>query len=197
MSAPANNLIFQQIPKVMAAVGTITKGRKNAQQGYAFRGIDDVLLAFQKPLSENGLFYVPEVLNAHHDQMPTKSGNVMNYTRLQVAFTIYASDGSNVRGVAYGEASDSADKASNKAMSAALKYFLLHTFCVPAEHDDADQETTEQSDRRPAILDQIKKRFEVTGKTPEQYENWLKKTGAPNKSESWLRNILNKTSEAK
>ncbi len=136
-------LIYQAITKVMAAVGAIEKGRRNTQQNYAFRGIDDVFLAFQRPLAENGVFYVPEVLDKVINERPTKSGGVMIYTVLTVAYTFYASDGSHVRAVVQGEAMDSGDKSSNKAMSAALKYALLQIFCVPVEQEDADQETHE------------------------------------------------------
>jgi hypothetical protein len=39
----------------------------------------------------------------------------------------------------FGEAMDSADKATNKAMSAAFKYVVMQTFCIPTEGDnDAD-----------------------------------------------------------
>lgn len=188
------SLIFKKIPAVMASIGAITKDRKNAQQGYAFRGIDDVLMAFQKPLSQHGLFYVPEVLSAEYSEKPTKNGGVMNYARLQVAFTLYAEDGSNVRGVVVGEASDSADKASNKALSAALKYFMLQTFCVPAEHDDADQETHEHAkqDLRPELLKKIEKRFEEAGKTPDDFIKWAQEKNAANQSEEWLAEILQK-----
>ena len=55
-----------------------------------------------------------------------------------MAYTFYAPDGSNVRAVVVGEAMDSGDKSSNKAMSAALKYALLQIFRVPTESDDAD-----------------------------------------------------------
>mgnify|MGYP000196155837 CR=1 FL=1 len=77
----------------------------------------------------------------------TKSGGTMNYTRLLVGYSFYAADGSSVRAVVAGEAMDSADKSTNKAMSAALKYALLQIFCVPTEMDDADAETHEMGDR--------------------------------------------------
>ena len=145
MSDPG--LIYKAIPQVMKAVGAIEKNRKNQQQNYAFRGIDDVFAAFQRPLIEAGIFYVPEVLEQQHESVPTKSGGTMNYTRLLVGYSFYAADGSSVRAVVAGEAMDSADKSTNKAMSAALKYALLQIFCVPTEMDDADAETHEMGDR--------------------------------------------------
>ena len=136
-------LIYELIPKVMAEVGAIEKSRKNAQQGYSFRGIDDVFAAFHGPLSKHGVFYLPEVLDKTVTERQTKSGGTLIYTSLTIAYTFFASDGSNVRAVVVGEAMDSADKSSNKAMSAALKYALLQIFCVPVQMDDADAETPE------------------------------------------------------
>jgi hypothetical protein len=44
----------------------------------------------------------------------------------------------------FGEAMDSGDKATNKAMSAAYKYVTFQTFCIPTEGDnDADLTTHE------------------------------------------------------
>jgi hypothetical protein len=147
-AAPAANptgaQIFELIPKVMADVGAIEKARRNEQQKYFFRGIDDVFAAFQPVLAKHRIFYVPEVLDKEVTERETKSGSTLIYTTLAVGYTFYAPDGSNVRAVVVGEAMDSGDKSSNKAMSAALKYALLQIFCVPTEaNEDADAQTHE------------------------------------------------------
>jgi len=139
-----NGAIFSLIPKIMAEVGAIEKNSKNASQNYKFRGIDDVMTAFQPVMARHGVFFVPEVLSATQTDRESAKGSALIYTQLTVGFTFYATDGSNVRAVVVGEAMDSADKSSNKAMSAALKYALLQTFCVPVESsDDADAHTPE------------------------------------------------------
>jgi hypothetical protein len=145
--------IYELIPQIMSEVGSIEKGKKNAQQGYKFRGIDDVFSAFQPLLAKHKVFYIPEVLASTTTDRESKAGNLMVYTNLQVAYTFYASDGSHVRAVVVGEASDSADKSSNKAMSAALKYALLQIFCVPTESmDDADAHTPELARKQVAAV---------------------------------------------
>jgi hypothetical protein len=136
--------IYELIPKVMAEVGAIEKARRNEQQKYMFRGIDDVFAAFQPVLAKHRIFYVPEVLDKDVTERETKNGTTLIYTTLAVAYTFYAPDGSNVRAVVVGEAMDSGDKSSNKAMSAALKYALLQIFCVPTEaNEDADSQSHE------------------------------------------------------
>lgn len=141
--------IYELIPKIMAEVGAIHKGRKNQQQGYAFRGIDDVYLAMQGPLAQHGVFYVPKVLDSVREERQTKSGGTLIYTTLKMQFTFYAPDGSNVETVTVGEAMDSGDKSSNKAMSAALKYALLQVFCIPTEEDnDTENASPEPTPRQ-------------------------------------------------
>jgi len=130
------------IPKVMADVGAIEKHRKNQQQGYNFRGIDDLYNAMQEPLIKHGIFYVPELLKVERDERTTKAGGALIYTRVEVAYTFFAPDGSSIRLVVPGEAMDSGDKSTNKAMSAALKYALMQMFCIPTEADDDADNTT-------------------------------------------------------
>src|ERR1035437_1560949 len=114
--------IFEVIPKIMAEVGSISKDRKNVIQNYRFRGIDDVYFAMQPVLSKHGVFYTSEVLENLREERQTKAGGNLLYSILKMKFTFYADDGSNISCVTVGEAMDSSDKASNKAMSSALKY---------------------------------------------------------------------------
>jgi hypothetical protein len=80
----------------------------------------------------------PEVLDCQ-----TEVRGKMNAVRMRVAFHFYGPAGDRVTAVTMGEASDVADKASNKAMSAALKYALIHTFMIPVDAgslDDGDRD---------------------------------------------------------
>jgi hypothetical protein len=55
---------------------------------------------------------------------------------------VAAEDGSRHTISVVGEAMDSGDKATNKAMSAAFKYACMEVFCIPTEGTpDADQDT--------------------------------------------------------
>jgi hypothetical protein len=139
--------IFELIPKVMQEVGPISKRQKNQQQGYAFRGIDDMYNAIQPIFAQHGVFVVPEVLEQQREDRPTRDGKgTLIYTMLKVRHTFYALDGSNVAAVTVGEAMDSGDKSSNKAMSAAMKYALIEVLAIPTEGDN----DTENSSPQPA-----------------------------------------------
>lgn len=135
----ADGKIYTLIPKIMREIGAIEKNRKNASQGYTFRGIDDVYNALHDPLAMNGVFYVPEVLESKVVERASKSGGVLVNTVVKMRFQFFADDGSSVSVTTIGEGMDSGDKSSNKAMSAALKYALVQMFCIPTA-DDKDSE---------------------------------------------------------
>lgn len=140
-------LVFSAIAAVMSDVSKegIGKDRRNDTQGYKFRGIDDVYNALAPVLAKHDLCIVPSVLSREVVERKNSKGNALFYVTCQVEFTlICANDGSSIKAVTYGEAMDSGDKATNKAMSAAYKYMAMQTFCIPTEGDnDADQTTHE------------------------------------------------------
>lgn len=132
--------IYGALAKVMAEVGVVGKAKKNAQQGYQFRGIDDVVAHVQHVMAAQGVVVVPRVVGREREMVSTKSGGTMASVRLVVDHVFYAQDGSSVTCTTLGEAMDSGDKASNKAMSAALKYALTQTLLIPTYETDRDTE---------------------------------------------------------
>lgn len=131
--------IYGLMPRVMADIGAVEKTRKNPQQGYMFRGIDDFYGAVHSALSRHGVFPIPIVQSSERQERTTQKGGLMFHVVLRVATRFYAPDGSYVEAITIGEAMDTSDKASNKAMSAAMKYALIETFCIPTD-DNSDTE---------------------------------------------------------
>ena len=128
-------LIYKKIIEVMADINAIGKDRRNQQQGFQFRGIDDVMNELHGSLAKCGVFVLPTVLEETRTTGKTKNGGDMFYTRLKINFGFYAEDGSHVDAIVIGEAMDTGDKASNKALSIGLKYAMLQVFCIPTEDD--------------------------------------------------------------
>ena len=155
--------IYRAIASVMAdmAVEGIGKDKRNTQQGYNFRGIDDVYNALAPILAKRGLIILPRVVSRECVERTTAKGGAIFYTTVQVEFTLVAAeDGSSHVVTTYGEAMDSADKSTNKAMSAAFKYAAMQAFCIPTEGDnDADATTHEvrgrQADTGPSAAAQF------------------------------------------
>ena len=145
--------IYKAIIGVMAEINAIGKDRKNQQQGFAYRGIDDVMNELHAALTKNKVFVVPEVLYEERSTGKTRSGGDLFYTRLKIRFTFYTDDGSSVSAVVIGEAMDSGDKASNKALSIGLKYAMLQVFCIPTEDEkdpDAQSPQPQAGSMKPA-----------------------------------------------
>lgn len=137
-------MIYKSIIKVMSEINAIGKDRKNQAQGFQYRGIDDIMNELHGTLAKCGVFVVPNVLEETRTTGKTSRGGDMFYTRLKIRFTFYAEDGSNVQSVVIGEAMDTGDKASNKALSVGLKYALLQVFCIPTEDEkDPDAQSPE------------------------------------------------------
>ncbi len=142
--------IYQAIHGVMTDVGAIGKDKKNQQQGFMYRGVDDVMNALQPAFVHNNIFVVPEVLEQTREERTTAKGAQLLYSIIKVKFTFYADDGTNVSATVVGEGMDSADKSSNKAMSVAFKYACFQVFCIPTEEMvDPDSESPPQSTRKP------------------------------------------------
>lgn len=137
--------VLQAISAVMTDLARegIGKDRKNEAQGYKFRGIDDVYNALAPILARNHLVITPRCLTRSKEMIPTKSGGSMFYVNVDMEFTLASAiDGSTTLAQMFGEAMDSGDKATNKAMSAAYKYMAMQEFCIPTEGDnDADANT--------------------------------------------------------
>lgn len=139
--------VYEAICAVTAALAKegISKDRKNQQQGYAFRGIEDVQNALAPLLASHQLCMLPVVLERTCIERQTQKGGTLFYVTVKVRFDLVsAQDGSGHSIETYGEAMDSADKATNKALSAATKYACILAFCIPTEGaEDADYHTPE------------------------------------------------------
>ena len=150
----------------LAKVG-ISKSRRNQQgSGYNFRGIDEVYNAISPIMADQGLCILPRILGRTLTERSAKSGGTLFYVVVEAEFDfVSADDGSTHTVRTFGEAMDSGDKATNKAMSAAYKYAALMTFAIPTEGDnDADATTHEvapakrepaKQEAKPAIVSDV------------------------------------------
>lgn len=146
--------VYQAINKVQAALAQqgIAKNRRNTQgSGYNFRGIDDVYNALAPLLAEHALCILPRVMSRTCEERSSKSGGALFYVTVEAEFDLVcAEDGSKHTVKTFGEAMDSGDKATNKAMSAAYKYAAFQAFSIPTEgENDADAHTHEVAARMP------------------------------------------------
>jgi hypothetical protein len=139
--------VYKAINAVQAELAKtgISKDRVNEQQRYKFRGVDEVYNALSPLLAKHGLCILPRVVSRECVERESAQQKALFYVTVHMEFDFVASeDGSKHTVVTYGEAMDSGDKATNKAMSAAYKYACMQAFSIPTEGDnDADATTHE------------------------------------------------------
>lgn len=180
--------IYQAINSIMLDMDAVGKGQKNAQQGFLYRGVDDVMNALKPLLAKHKVFVVPEVLEETREERTTAKGGLLLYSVLKIKYTFYAEDGSCVSAVVIGEGMDSGDKASNKAMSVAFKYACFQVFCIPTEDMvDPDSNTPEPGVKHYPIEERIRIIRDLLNQSNgaiafAQVEEWIvKKFGADKK----------------
>lgn len=150
-------LINKAMVAILRSVTHIGKDKKNTQQGYNFRGIDDLYNELHNSFAENGVIILPEVLDIQREERQSKGGGLLLWTIQKIRFRFMAEDGSYVEAILNGEAMDSADKGSNKANSVALKYALMQMFLIPTEelkNDDPDKITPDPKSKMQVLKEE-------------------------------------------
>jgi len=139
--------VYKAINAVQADLSSvgITKDRRNQAQGYSFRGIDDCYNAIAPLLAKHGLCILPRVLSRDVREVTNSKGTLLFYTSVHVEFDFVSSiDGSKHTVGMFGEAQDSGDKSTNKALSAAYKYAVMQAFSIPTEGDNDTENQTHE-----------------------------------------------------
>ena len=176
--------VYGAIAAVMSEISStgVAKARENRQQGYVFRGIDDMYNALSGPLSRAKLVIIPRVISRDCQERQSAKGTPIFVVTVHVEFDIVsADDGSKHTAMTYGEAMDSADKATNKAMSAAWKYMAMELFCIPTDGDnDADAHTPE------LVANAAKPKAKPQPDTPKSVPRQMFESLAPDEQE-WCR----------
>ena len=143
------NLIYKKMSEVMRDIGSVGKDQKNQAQGFKFRGIDQFVNSLYPALTKHGVFMAPRCVSEQHELKEVTRGSgkagVDKHVTILMEYDFFAEDGSKVTvGLIPAEGLNSRDKATNKALSAALKYALIQTFAIPTEDmAEADLESPE------------------------------------------------------
>jgi ERF superfamily len=146
------HVLIGRVLKDLPAVG---KGSQApASMGnYSFRGIDDTLNALNPILSKHGVFFIPIVEKRRDSDRQTGKGGTLWMVSLRVRYRFYGPNGDYLDAVVEGEGSDSGDKATQKALTAAMKYMLFQVFAISTkevgEMDAERHDVPESSPRQP------------------------------------------------
>lgn len=143
-----NPTVVQALSKVMETVQTVRKDGRNQQQGYSFRGIDAVVNAVGPALRTHGVVVVPLVEDVQYALVEVgQKRTPMRECTVRVRYRFHGPAGDVVECVSIGEAMDSGDKSTPKAMSVAFRVALLQALCIPTDEPDADAAAYERAPR--------------------------------------------------
>lgn len=132
-----------KLAEVMAEVSKIAKSGFNASQKYAFVKESDVSDAIRPLLAERHIWLWSDTVERTERSLFTAaSGAVWWLASVNVAYQFIDGETGEVTPIQHypGEGADSGDKATPKAQSMSLKYFLLKTFMLSTGSDDAEND---------------------------------------------------------
>lgn len=138
------------IQAVLAKDG-IAKNGKNEKQNYRFRSIEDCYSALAPLLCQHNLLIFPNVIQRTATDFESKSGGSLFFSIVEVEYEFISTKDDSTKKVRFvGEAMDSGDKGTNKAMSAAYKLMATQTFCIHSGGDsDTENESHEVQSKKP------------------------------------------------
>lgn len=143
--------------RVMADVQAIRKDSTGDLTGRGrlvnFRGVDATMNAFGAAQRRHGVIVRPVHVEPTYRDTVTTKGNKMREATVIVSYEITGPLGDTMPCMSVGEALDTGDKATAKAMSVALRTLLLQVGMVPTETPrDPDQQIYERGEAaiRPA-----------------------------------------------
>ena len=143
---PAGVTVHQAWAAVMAEVKAVGKDGRNQQQSYNFRGIDGVMNAVGPAMRKHGVVVLPSLRSRETGTVEVgQKRTPMAHVVVEVDFTVYGPAGDTITGSTPGEAMDSGDKATSKAMSVAYRTFLIQALTLPTHEVDPDESTYERS----------------------------------------------------
>ena len=132
--------VVQALSAVMADVRAVAKKERNTSQGggFYFRGIDAVVNAVGPALRTHGVVVTPHLDHIDRREGRTSKGGTLNYVAVIVTYTFTGPAGDTMTATVPGEAFDSGDKATAKAMSVAFRTCLLQALTLPTDEADPD-----------------------------------------------------------
>lgn len=143
----SNMSLCEKLLTITGKVGHQEKTGRNSAQGYGFIEQAAVVAALRPLLEMYGVVILPEVTNRTIERFVNARGNTSIHANITMKFTVInAHDIKDLWTFEWnaGEAIDTSDKATNKAVTAAHKYFLMKLFNI-SDKEDADAESPEVS----------------------------------------------------
>lgn len=132
--------LYQKLAAITGEIGLIAKDGKNTQQSYSFIEYASVAARLRELYSKYHVDFLPSM--GERIERPLAGGKgVSVLIRFTLTFTNADKPAEAQTAEWEGEASDYGDKGTNKAATAAVKYFQMRKFNISEKGDDPDAET--------------------------------------------------------
>lgn len=128
--------VVQTMIAAMRSVTSIGKSDFNDFHRFNFRGIDTVLDHVGPAFREHGVVTLPELLSLSAETVKSSKDKPMRLTTVTVKYTFVGPAGDREVATVPGEAWDSEDKGSSKAMSVAYRTALIQVLSIPTKERD-------------------------------------------------------------
>ena len=143
MSAKTNDekpTVVEALAAVMEDVRAVGKDGYHDAPGakFRFRGVDAVVNAASPALRKHHVIVTPQLVSIDRRDVQTSGGKASRETTVVVKYVWTGPDGSTLDTIVPGEAMDSGDKGTAKAMSVAFRIALLQALCLPTDDADPD-----------------------------------------------------------
>lgn len=129
--------------RVMADVQSISKADRRDDIGgrYNFRGVDRVVNAVGPALRRHGVLVFPtRILSIDYREARTAKGTAMQDCTVTVQWTVRGPKGDDLPPMeSAGQATDTQDKATSKAISVAQRVLFLASLQIPTQDPDIDR----------------------------------------------------------
>lgn len=135
-----------KIAKIASEIGAIDKSGRNTQQGYKFIEYAVVAAEIRAKQAEVGVAIVPQIESYTCSEVRTAKGGAGFHYLLNMIFDVVNTDNPEDRMQVkwVGEATDYGDKGVNKAITSAVKYFVMRLYNISEKGEkEADEETPE------------------------------------------------------
>lgn len=135
-------MIHTLISRILADVGPVVKDQTadTGRAKYNFRGIDQVVNAVNAAFKRHRVYPTSKLVEFEVRDTLTTSQKATREATLRVVFRFTAPDGTFVETEVPGEALDTSDKGTPKAMSVALRIALLQMLLLPTDEPTTDHE---------------------------------------------------------
>lgn len=141
----------------MASVDRVAKNGNNTAQNYSYAMAADVYDAVRSELARRFVLLVPRVEAVEFTEVDTKAGGKLKLCMWRGGFDFTDAETGEVLSVkAFGQGSDSGDKALYKAITGATKSVLVQMFLIPTGDDPENEKAEKPKLPAPAGLASVK-----------------------------------------